>query len=396
MREKTTVLKVRMLGDFVIQNSYHIFPQQKKRNLQLGMLLAYLLANRSVDTSKSRLIEILWPEEESDNPEGALRNLVYRARREMQRFFPEEEKNCLLLDGNSYLWNEEIECEVDIDQFERYCKMVSVEQNIDLKYQYCGKAMELYRGEFLPEYDAHDWVVFRAAYYRDLYSTCLLKTCAALSEQGRYEQVLELCSRIVRIEQVDSQIHEYKIQAYLKLKNPQQALDYYNYVVDLFYSRLGVSLSSQMNELYHEIISMLSNKPVNVEELERDLMETQAVPGTFYCNYDVFKNIYRISARLVKRSLRARFLVLLTIRDDTGTLTNTQLQEESDVLREVISTNLRKNDIFSQYNIVQYSLILIAQNQENAQKAVTRIDEKYAQKKLHPETTLQSEVRQII
>ena len=396
MKKEQNVLKIKMLGEFSIQNDAYIFPQKKKRNMQLGLLLAYLLANRSIDTLKSRLIEVLWPDDESDNPEGALRNLVYRARMELKHFFPEEEKNCLLLDGNAYLWNDEIECEIDIDQFERYCKIVSVEQDIDLKYQYCEKAMELYRGDFLPEYSGHDWVVFRAAYYRDLYSACLLKVCTSLSEHGRYEQVIDLCGRIVTMEQMDSQIHELKIRAYLELKKPQKALDYYNYVVDLFYSRVGVSLTDNMKKLYQEILSSMSNKPVNVEELEQDLMGSDAYPGTYYCNYDVFKNIYQISARLVKRSLRARFLALLTIRNPDGTLTSAQIQEESERLLQIISTNLRKSDIFSQYNTIQYSVILVAQNRENAMKAVNRICEKFEQKKGHRQTVLETEVRQIM
>lgn len=389
-------LQIRMLGEFLIENENYMFPQTKKRNLQLGMLLAYLISNRSVDTTKGKLIEILWPDEESNNPEGALRNLIYRARGELKNFYPEEEKNFLLLNGGSYLWNNEIDCEVDIDLFEKYCKMASIEQDINLKYEYCEKVVELYRGDFLPEYASHDWVVFRASYYRELYTSCILKICTSLMEHEYYHQIIDLCNRVTLIEQMDAQVHEMKIQAYLQLQNPQKALEYYDYIVELYYSKIGVELSERMKSLYHQIISSLSNKPVNVDELEEDLKESRDIPGTFYCNYDVFKNIYRISARLVKRSLRARFLVLLTLTDETDTITGVQFQEESERLRGVIFSQLRKNDIFSQYNVFQYSLILIAQNKENAQKAVTRIMEKYEQKKVYQDVILVSEIRQIM
>ena len=69
-----------------MKNGNYAFPQEKKKSKQVGLLFAYLLANRNVETSKSKLIEVLWPEEDSGNPEGALRNLVYRGRMEMKNF----------------------------------------------------------------------------------------------------------------------------------------------------------------------------------------------------------------------------------------------------------------------------------------------------------------------
>ena len=63
-----------------MKNGNYAFPQEKKKSKQVGLLFAYLLANRNVEISKSKLIEVLWPEEDSGNPEGALRNLVYRGR----------------------------------------------------------------------------------------------------------------------------------------------------------------------------------------------------------------------------------------------------------------------------------------------------------------------------
>ena len=48
-----------------MKNGNYAFPQEKKKSKQVGLLFAYLLANRNVETSKSKLIEVLWPEEDS-------------------------------------------------------------------------------------------------------------------------------------------------------------------------------------------------------------------------------------------------------------------------------------------------------------------------------------------
>lgn len=393
MEVKQTTIQVKMFGEFFISNEHHAFPREKKKSLQIGMLMAYLLANRNLETSKNKLIEILWPNEESDHPEGALRNLVYRARMEMKKFFPGEDRSCILLHNNSYQWDYDTACSIDVDQFEEYCKLVSVEREPMLKYEYCQKAMALYKGDFLPEYSSEEWVVFRSAYYKRLYGNCLLDACLKLTEEGLYQEVLNLCDHIIVADQLDSRVYECKLTAYLELGNPQSALSYYNQVVDLSYSKMGVNVSERMKELYQQILDRLPNRPTGVEELAQQLKEEQGAPGTFYCNYDVFKNIYQINVRAARRALRARFFVLLTLDDPSG-LTS-RLEEESNLLKQIISSQLRKNDVFSQYNTAQYLLILAAQNQANCQKAIDRIIERFYTRSQEANITLSYQVKQI-
>ena len=56
---------------------------------------------------------------------------------------------------------------------------------------------------------------------------------------------------------------------------------------------------------------------------------------------------------------------------------------------------LRKNDVFSQYNVAQYSVILAAQNIEGCEKAMRRIMDKYCQRRKFDTVTLEYEIKQI-
>ena len=181
--------------------------------------------------------------------------------------------------------------------------------------------------------------------------------------------------------------------AYLKLNQPQNALDYYNQVANLCYSNLGMEVPDHLKELYELILQSLpTQKPVDVEELEKGLREEKLSSGTFYCNYDIFKNIYQINVRAARRALRSRFLVLLTLREGG---TQEHIDDETETLRQVISEQLRKNDVFSQYNVAQYSVILAAQNIEGCEKAMRRIMDKYCQRRKFDTVTLEYEIKQI-
>lgn len=70
-------------------------------------------------------------------------------------------------------------------------------------------------------------------------------------------------------------------------------------------------------------------------------------------------------------------------------------QRESDILRDVITTELRKNDVFSKCSPFQYSLIIATASVEGCDKAISRIVDKFEQKKLVAESTLVYEYKHI-
>ena len=73
-------LQVKMFGEFSIRLGDRVLTDDVNRIKKVWMLIEYLLINRKSAVPQDKLIEMLWNEEDSDNPIGALKNLVYRAR----------------------------------------------------------------------------------------------------------------------------------------------------------------------------------------------------------------------------------------------------------------------------------------------------------------------------
>ena len=357
------MLQIQMQGEFAIKNEFYKFPQETKKSMQVIMLIAYLIVNRATLTNKTRLMEVLWPNGSADNPEGALRNLVYRARLELKKFFPDEKVECILSKNNSYIWNSELECDLDIVRFENLVEQIKEEEDLNQAWQLCTKLLTDYKEDFMFEFPDENWIV-----------ECIGKVAEGLDKEQRYQEIIDLCDLLDYKEFTNTRIHELKLYAYYKLDMIAVAMSYYHDVIDLYYSRLGIEVSERMKEIYRMVQKSNAKNPVDVNELERD-------QGTFYCDFDVFKNIYRINVRAAQRSTRARFLVLMTMKDESGKLSEKRLLEESDLLKEIIFSMLRKNDVYSKCNMTQYSMIIATPRKEGCQKAIDRILEKYEQKR---------------
>ncbi len=392
-------LYINLLGEFSIRNEYHQFTHISNKSLQITRLLAYLIANKDTEVSKDKLIDILWPEENSANPSGALRNLIYRSRQILSSFFPKENWNengggdppeCILLSQNAYRWNPDIDCVIDIYEFELYAHLAEKEPNDAAKYSMNSKAHDIYKGDFLNVLSAEEWVIFRNVYYKNMYTKITINMCRHLSDQGDYAGVIRLCESSSLVDQMDEQIHIEKLHAYLEMNAPTQALNYYYSVSDLFTQKFGIDISPAMRLIYQEIIRRLPNRQQDITGLEENLRGSNQAKGTFYCNFDIFKNIYQINLRSVRRSQSKRFLILITMEDcDKPEEITTPLIEEMDNLYTALSKNLRTNDVFTKSSPTQFSLILTVANENGCLCAIQRIVDKYNKLKKNAQIEMQ-------
>ena len=144
------------------------------------------------------------------------------------------------------------------------------------------------------------------------------------------------------------------------------------------------------------LIDTTSSIQIDVEELEKSLVsDNNDDENTFYCDFDVFKNIYQINARSAKCSMKARILALLTVVDTSNSLDEKSINNEVDILKDVISNSLRKNDVFSKFNMTQYSLILASSDLEWAQIAIDKTISRYNERKRHDEIIIISDLKKI-
>lgn len=167
----------------------------------------------------------------------------------------------------------------------------------------------------MPKSGAEEWTLPLRAYYRSIYLECVDKACTLLLNTNRPGEVIRICGQSTSLEPFEERLHELLIRGYLQAENHTQALAHYYQVTNMFYSELGVKVSDSITNLYREITKSVSNVEADLRIIEQQLHESEAVPGAFFCDYEVFRNLYRIQSRSILRTGQSFMLALLTVSD---------------------------------------------------------------------------------
>lgn len=372
-------IEVNMLGEFSITINGNQLTNLKGRTKRVWMLIEYLLANRKKDISLEKIVEVLWDEYECGDPLNALKNLVYRARALLREISKDENAEFIKFERNTYSWNNAYDCVIDTEQFTDCWKQASDsskpdEERID-SYK---KAIALYRGEFLPKSSYSTWVISATAYYTTLYNECVLKVCSLLIDHQRFDEVRTICESALTYSPLEESIHKMLLYAYISTDQRNKALEHYNHAIDLFYKELGVDITDSMRPLYKQLINSINHIEIDLSVIKNDLKEAVATSGAYYCDYDVFKSIYRIQARALLRTGQAVFIVLITLTDLNGAIPEPEVAKLAvSRMKDAILTSLRKGDAVASYSATQFILMLPLTNYENAEMVTERVLQKF-------------------
>lgn len=117
MDEKVKTIHVKMFSYFEMEIDGKTLSDETLHSNMLVKLLVYILCNRKAIISANDLCDILWREDESDNPIGALKNLLYRLRTILKKTFGYHDFIKTL--RGAYAWNTDIEVIIDAEEFEK-------------------------------------------------------------------------------------------------------------------------------------------------------------------------------------------------------------------------------------------------------------------------------------
>ncbi|HEX3038230.1 MAG TPA: BTAD domain-containing putative transcriptional regulator [Oscillospiraceae bacterium] len=379
MQNAENNIQIDMLGEFSIRIGDHVITQDKGRIKQVWILIEYLIANRTKDVSVDKIIEVLWPEDECGDPLNALKNLVYRARKLLTGFLGDNSIEYITFSRNTYAWNSSLPCKIDAEQFETSFKEAS---NKTLppneRIQKYLEALSYYKGEFLPKSSSAYWVISANAHYSTIYNECAITVCDLLMDEKRFDEIVAICENALTYSLFEERIHKMLLYAYIATHKYDKALVHYNYVNSLFQKEFGVSVADSFSDIYKKITNSFASTKLDLTAIKNDLNETKHQDGAFYCDYDVFKELYRVQARSVIRTGQPIFLVLFTISPCHGnTAENENSMPALNVLKTSIIGSLRKGDIVSTYSAMQFIVMLPIVDYESAQKVANRIQKAF-------------------
>jgi DNA-binding SARP family transcriptional activator len=373
------ILKVQMLGGFSISIGDKIGLLEGNRSNKAIYLLQYLLLNRKRGAPRDTLINLLYHDEDVENPGNALKIIIYRLRRILiEEGFPN--LKYIYYKKGMYSWNNDIACEIDAETFEQAARAAS-DPEIDSKerillYQ---KATEAYVGDFLPRSASEEWVSVLAVRFQNTYLDCIRGLYTLLSAAGDYQTMLDVLNKGVKIHPYNEELHILRITCLIELKHFQKAMEVFDETTELFFNELNIDPSEEMKRLYQKITESMHTSMDSLPDIMEILEEDGEKKGAYYCNNLTFIDSYRILLRTTERSGLSAFLMSCNLSGNKGAVLEDKkrLATAATGLHRAIRATLRQGDLYTRYSSSQFLILLLGIQQENCPAVFERIKKKF-------------------
>lgn len=312
------MLTVNTLGKFQIREADVVLDDDKIRSTRLSNLLVYLILHRNKTLTVDEIASALWQDEETNNPAGALKNLMYRLRNLMKQYFGEQE--FIQTNRGSYRWNPKAEVSVDVEAFEQDYNEAKRQDIPEEEAKNClERAILRYKGDFMPKILEMHWAVTMNTYYHSIYLSCVKLLAECYIKSGDYEKMEQICNEALKYDNVDEELHYYLVLARMEQNKLNLAMESYEKAVKILREELGIRKPEKLQTIYEELLSMSKGeKAAKIEEVKENMTEENP-EGVFLCGYPVFREIYRLEARKITRLGEAEHILLLTFESDKTT-----------------------------------------------------------------------------
>lgn len=365
-----SMITVEMFGHFSMSKGKAVLTLQGAHSVQVMKLLQYLLAHRFTFVTQDALIEALWPEKSCSDPMNALKALVHRLRCLLDQNGAVSGKACILYLRGRYQWNNDLPVQIDVEEFEKAWNEARESKMTDQSLQRYKEALALYKGSFLQDMAGADWVLQLSTYYQHIYTECVLKAAEIYEKAKNNHDIITLCEQAIMKNPYEEAIHECLLKALIRLNQKAKALGHFNKISQKFSEELGVCLSPNLHNLYEDIIKMKRGSQRDIDEIAKEIEETSLHKGALYCEYEVFKYLYRLNIRAAERQQVHILLGLVSLNSRF----HRQLEEKSTnqsmaCVRTMLVQNLRKGDVVSRLSDRQF-IIMITEGRVNLQENI--------------------------
>lgn len=369
------MININLLGKFSICDGTGSVSDADLRSDMLKKLFAYMVLHKGQPVSVQELSENLWVDGETDNPQGALKNLMYRMRNSLKGAFGDVQffTTC----QGSYSFNSEVEVSVDAEEFEKLVKSSKNSKSDKEKMKQLKKAVDLYQGDFLDGCHDLSWIVTTSTYYHSMFLSAVKDLASLYIEEGKFADAEKLITTGLKFDNVDEKLHCELIRLYIKQGNLDLATKTYDNAKEVLRTALGIRDSKNLRDIQAEILEMSKGQTAEpLSAIHEDIVEKDDPDGAFFCGYPAFREIYRLENRKVSRLGEAEYILLLSIdlpQSENAKMQKFLLGKAMKAMEECIRKSLRIGDVASKYSDSQYVVLLPACTAETTEIVAKRI-----------------------
>ena len=295
------VIRIQVMNDFVVfineQHAEYLVNKSRKG----AALIQYLIVNRETPVPNARLLSTFWSEERVTNPENALKTLVSRIRTLLNEISPEM-GNCIVADRGAYHWECRPGMEVDLYEIQDiFTELASGKLDHDGRRALYKRLLVLYTGDLLRNCEMNEWALTGATALHNQYIAAILAYVDMLRSEGDEREIVNVCRRALEMDNFNNRLHMELMTALINTQRSSEAMSQYEEVMHLHYHYLNTEPSKELKEFYSQIVDSSKSIEFAVENICGDLRAAAGDKEAFVCDYAVFKEIYNIEIRNIRR-----------------------------------------------------------------------------------------------
>ena len=264
-------IRIQMMDHFLIYIDEQKTDQLATKSKKGASLVQYLILNERQPVPNYRLINTLWDEDKSTNPENALKTLVSRLRVLLNQIDPGL-GNCIVADRGAYHWEMQPGMTVDMYEIDKIFSRLS-ENNISEpeRRKLYNQLLELYTGDLLQHAEKNEWAMAKATTLHNKFIAAMYAYIELLKEHDQHTDIVSVCRRALDVDSFDDRLHMELMSALVRINRTGEALVQYKHVVQLNYRYLGVKPSEDLQEFYKQIVSAGKTLDFNLESIRNEL-----------------------------------------------------------------------------------------------------------------------------
>lgn len=280
-------IQVSLLGGCNLTYNGSTIDGKNVRSKRIWTLLEYLIIYRFRCVAQEELIDLLYREDVSGTPAGALKTLVHRAREVLSRLGFADGKEMIIRCSVGYRWNPEIPLEIDTELFEELIRRLK-HLKATKTNSFCSVFLRLTftRGDFLPEAATEIWAMSIATYFHFQFMNVVNEVLQELVERNRFGEVVSVAGKAIAVDPYDEGLYFNLILALANTNRIQAARAQYESMTKLFYGEFGVAPSKELQSLYKKLVKSENAVEKDLVIVSADLCEGEVKSGAFFCEYE--------------------------------------------------------------------------------------------------------------
>ena len=140
------------------------FQIQRWQSNRAKSVFAYLISKRSAPVSRDILMDLIWPDYDTQSAANNLKTAIHDLRQNLAPLFSDPDYPIILLSPEGYMINPDIELQVDAEIFEKLWnlgKHLEKEGQTEEAIRHFKKAASLYQGDYLANSLYEEWTISR-------------------------------------------------------------------------------------------------------------------------------------------------------------------------------------------------------------------------------------------